>query len=112
MRDARQSPQSLDRRLNRLARSIRESARLAEEVSAEVEVRAAAVQKLEEQAREAEALAALNEEQADAVRHVVDASIASAGRRIRRDSIWIGAATFVLGAGVTLLVTLLVHPIH
>lgn len=50
--------ETLDGRLDRLARSIRESARLAEQVSAEVDVRAAAVRELEEKAREAEALAA------------------------------------------------------
>ena len=105
-------PETLNQRLERLATSIRESARLAEEVSAEVDLRAAAVRELDEKAREAEALAALNRDQADAVQRLVDASVGNARKGIRRDSIVIGVASFVAGAGASLLVTLLVHPIH
>jgi hypothetical protein len=108
-RGRQQADRTLDERLDRLARSIRDSARLAEEVSAEVDVRAAAVRELEEKAREAEALAALNKEQADAVRRLVDASMVTAEKHIRSDSIKIGIASFVLGAGASALVTLLVH---
>jgi hypothetical protein len=103
---------SLDTRLDQMAKSFRHSARLVEELSAELEVRAAAARELEEKAKEAEALAALNKDQADAVQRLVDASVGSARKGIRRDSIVIGIASFVAGAGVSLLVTLLVHPIH
>jgi methyl-accepting chemotaxis protein len=103
---------SLDERLDRMANSIRSSARLVEEMSAELEVRAAAARELEEKAKEAEALAALNKDQADAVQRLVDASVGNARKGIRRDSIVIGIGSFVAGAGVSLLVTLLVHPIH
>jgi methyl-accepting chemotaxis protein len=108
----RQPPQSLDERLDQMAKSIRNSARLVEEMSAELEVRATAARELEEKAKEAEALAALNKDQAEAVQRLVDASVGSARKGIRRDSIVIGIASFVAGAGVSLLVTLLVHPIH
>ena len=109
---ARQPAASLDERLDRMAKSIRNSAGLVEEMSAELEVRATAARELEEKAKEAEALAALNKDQADAVQRLVDASVGSARKGIRRDSIVIGIASFVAGAGVSLLVTLLVHPIH
>jgi methyl-accepting chemotaxis protein len=111
-RKRKQADETLDGRLDRLARSIQDSARLAEEVSAEVEVRAAAVRELEQKAREAEALAALNQEQAEAVRRLVDASMMTAEKHIHSDSLKYAIASFVAGATASLLVTLLVHPIH
>jgi len=91
---------------------MRESARLVEQVSAELDARAATAKRLEEEAKTAEALAALHKDQADAIRRMMDAELSTAARGIRRDSIIIGIASFVAGAGVTLLVTLLVHPLH
>jgi fatty acid/phospholipid biosynthesis enzyme len=111
-RRRRETSRSLDGRIERLSRSMSVSAQLAGEVSAELAHRATAARKLEEKAKSAEALAAMNEEQAEAVRRLVDASMATAGNRIRSDSVKIGVASFVAGAAVSLLVTLLVHPIH
>lgn len=102
---------SLDERLDQMAKSIRDSAHLVEEMSAELEVRAAAARELEEKAREAEALAALNRDQAQAVQRLVDTSVGNARKGIRRDSIVIGIGSFFAGAGASLLVTFLVHPI-
>jgi hypothetical protein len=104
-------PETLDGRLDRLAKSVRESARLASEVSAEVDLRAAAVRELEEKARDAEELTALNEDQAEPLRRLVQVSMATEGRRIRRGAIKIAIASFVAGAAVTLLVIFLIHPI-
>jgi len=94
---------------------MRKSGRLVEQVPAELEAWAITARKLEEQAKAAEALAALNKDQADAVRRLVGAELAEAGKRIRRDShrdsMIIGIASFVAGGGVTYLITLLVRPI-
>ena len=99
-------------RLERLARSLRVSGRQFEGVLADVEAWVAEVREREEKARTAEALAALTEDQAEAVRGMIYAELATSRRDIRRDSIKIGVASFVAGAAVSLLVTLLVHPIH
>jgi hypothetical protein len=104
-------PETLDGRLDRLAKAMRESGRLASEVSAEVDLLAAAVRELEEKAAEGEPSAALDEDQSVAARRLVQTSMATEGRRIRRAAIKVAVASFVAGAAVTLLVTLLVHPI-
>jgi hypothetical protein len=89
---------------------MRQSARLVEQVSAELDARAATVRQLQEDAEAAEALAALHKDQADAVRRMIDAELGGSEKRIRRDSIVIGMFSFIAGVGATIVVTLLVHP--
>jgi hypothetical protein len=106
---------TLEGRLDELSKSMRHSARLArlvEQVSAELDARAATARRVNEEAEVAKALAELHREQADAVRRMLDAELKTAARGIRRDSIIIGLASFVSGAGVSFVVTLLVHPLH
>lgn len=106
------SQATLEDRLTRLSKSMQQSARLVEQVSAELDARAATARQLQKEADDAQALAALHKEQSDAVRRMIDAELATATRRIRSDSIKIGIASFIAGGGLTLLVTLLVHPLH
>lgn len=118
---------TLEDRLDELSESMRQSARLVEQVSAELDARAATARRLQEEAKNAEALAALHKDQADAIRRMIDAQLAAAAKdqeeanrrelaevthRIRSDSIKIGIMSFVLGGTVTFFVTLLVHPLH
>ena len=103
---------TLEDRLEELSKSMRNSAKLVEQVSAELDTRAAIARKLKEEAETAEALAAINKEQAEAIRRLMDAELEGAARRIRRDSIVIGIASFIAGGGVSFLITLLVHPLH
>ncbi len=103
---------TIEARLTELSSSMRSSAGLVEELSAELDARKVAVRKLQEEAATAEALAELHKEQADAVRSVLDTQLKTSVRRIRGDSIKIGVASFVAGGGVSFLVTLLVHPLH
>jgi len=91
---------------------MRNSARLVEQVSSELEARAATAKRLKEEAETAEALAGLHKDQAEAVRRMLDAELVTTARRIRSDSIKIGVASFVAGGGLTFVVTLLVHPLH
>lgn len=58
-------PETLEDRLGHLSKLIGESTLLAEQVSAELEPRAAAAQRLQEKADETVALAALEHEEAD-----------------------------------------------
>lgn len=106
------SQKPLEERLDELSRSMRDSARLVEQVSAELDARAATVKRLKEEAETAEALAAMHKTQAEAVRRMMDAELATAARRIRGDTIKITIISFFAGGGVTFFVTLLVHPLH
>jgi hypothetical protein len=54
---------------------------------------------MQEDAETAEALAALHKDQADAVRRMMDAELATAAKRIRSDNIKIDIASFVAGGG-------------
>jgi len=91
---------------------MRKSAQLVQQVSAELDARAATARQLKEEAEAAQAIAALHKEQADAIRKMMDVELANSVRRIRSDSIKIGVASFVAGGGVSFVVTLVVHPIH
>jgi hypothetical protein len=122
---------TVDDRLRELSESMQRSAELVDQVSSELAARAATARELKEEAENAEAFAALHKEQTDAVRKLLEADRAAAAqqqaddirrtmeaeleaqaRRIRSDSIKIGIASFVAGGGLTLLVTLLVHPLR
>jgi multidrug efflux pump subunit AcrA (membrane-fusion protein) len=112
-------PQTLEDRLARIRELMAESSRLSNQVSAELEARAATAKKLQEEAEQAEALATVNREQAEAVRRLLEADIAetladsgkaTSGTCVVTQS-GIGIASFVAGGGVTLLVTPLVHPL-
>jgi hypothetical protein len=110
--ESRVAQATLEERLDELAKSMRQSARLVEQVSSELDARAATARRLQEEAKKAEALAALHRDQADAIRRMLDAELATQAKRIRGDSIKIGIASFVAGGGLTLAVTLFVHPFH
>ncbi len=111
---------TLEARLAGLSELMAESSRLTEQVSAELDARAATARKLNEEAKQAEALASVNREQAEAIRRLLEADIseklADSGkaiqRNVRRDAIRIAAAGFIAGAGVTLVITLLAHPLY
>jgi len=111
--------QTLEGRLARISELMAESSRLSDQISAELEARAATAKKLQQEADDAAQLAAINREQAEAVRRLLEADISekltdsgkAIERNVRRDAIRIGAASFVAGGGLTLLITLLVHPL-
>jgi hypothetical protein len=102
---------------------------LVEQVSAELDARAATARQLQEEVKEAEALAAIHREQADAIRRLMDAELdanrkamaaeltaklaensAAVRKDVRKDAIRIGIGSFIAGGGLTFLITLLVHP--
>jgi len=107
--------ETLEQRLDQLSVSMQQSARLVEQVSAELDARAVTARRLREEVESAEALAALHKDQAEAVRRLVRSEmteeLATARRRIRRDSLTIGIGAFVAGALVSSVVTLLVYPL-
>ena len=102
---------------------------LVEQVSAELDARAATARQLQEEVKEAEALAAIPSEQADTIRRLMDAELdanrkamaaeltaklaensAAVRKDVRKDAIRIGIGSFIAGGGLTFLITLLVHP--
>lgn len=103
---------TLEQRLDDLAASMRDSAQIVQQVSAELGARAATAKRLREEAETAEALSRLHKEESDAVGRMLHAQLEGATREIRRDSIKFGIVWFVSGAAASFLVTLLVHPLH
>jgi hypothetical protein len=107
---------SLEHKIQRLLGSMQESAKLVEQVSAELGARALTAKQLQEEAEQAKALAAINKEQAEAVQRLVRAGMEQELTRTRRDifrdSVRLAAMSFIAGGLVTLLITLLVHPLH
>jgi hypothetical protein len=111
----------LEGRIDRLSRSFQESARLIEQVSAELEARSLTARRLKEEAENAEALARLHKDEADAVRRVMRAEMHSemtaeltkglegVNRRNFRDGVKISVASFLAGGVLTVLVTLFIH---
>jgi C4-dicarboxylate-specific signal transduction histidine kinase len=110
--ELQQAEPTLEGRLDELKDLTGRLSRLTVQVTTELGAREATAQRLRKEAEDAEALAALHQDQADAVRRMIDAELATSRRDIRRDSIRIGIASFIAGAAASLLVTLLVHPIH
>jgi hypothetical protein len=105
-------PTALHDRLSSLSESMRESARLVEGMSTELDQMAQNVQQLQSDAEVARVIASVNGPDADVLRKYVDAEFANSERRIRRDNLIIGIVGLVVGAVITLLITLLVHPPH
>jgi hypothetical protein len=106
------SPKALEQRLGDLAASMRESARLVEQISAELDARATTARRLKEEAETAEAITRLHRDETAAIQRMLDTQLEEAARRIRSDSIKISIVSFFAGGAVTFAVTLLVHPIH
>jgi hypothetical protein len=102
---------TLEQRLDELSASMRASAQIVHQVSTELDARAATAKRLRDEARTAEAISRLHREESEAVRRMLDAQLETVARKIHSDSVRIGIASFVAGSGVTVLITLLVHPL-
>ena len=90
-----------------------ESKQLVEQVSAELDAPAVTTQRLKEEAESAAALAALNKDQAEAVRRLLRAEMTTElqtnRRSIYRDSLKIAIGSFVAGGVASSLITLWLH---
>jgi hypothetical protein len=106
---------TLDQRLDQLSASLAESARLVEQVTAELDAQAATARRLTREAADAEAIAAIHKEQTEAVRRLLNsemtAQLTKTERNIFRDSLRIAIGSFIFGGALTFVVTLLVHPL-
>jgi hypothetical protein len=91
---------------------MRVSARLVQQVSAELDARAATAKRLKDEAQTAEAAASLHREQAESISQMPEAQLPGQRRGIRVDTILIALASFVAGGAATCMVTLLGHPLR
>jgi CHASE3 domain sensor protein len=107
---------TLETRLDQLSTSLRGFAQLVQGMSTELKDRAETARRLRQEAEDAEALAAQHQDQIDALRRLLrkemSTELKSTERHILRDSMKIAITSFVLGAAVSILITLLVHPVH
>jgi hypothetical protein len=103
--------ETLEQRMNALARTMHESSRLLEQVSAEIQMRQVRAEQLKAEADEAEKLAALNKEQVDAIKRVIASELSQESKKSRRREVLIGGLFFVGGVAGTVAVTLFVHPL-
>ena len=114
--DTAATQNSLEEKIQMLLQSMQESAKLVEQVSAELDARAVTARQLQEEAKQAKAEAELNKEQAETVRRLVRSqmsSISSAeSRKNFRDSVRLSIVFLIAGGLISALITLLVHPLH
>jgi TolA-binding protein len=103
---------TLEQRIQALAETMRSSARLVEQVTAEIEARAATAERLRDEAQAAEQLAQLSKAERDAVARLVRAEVSDQNRKSTRLSFVASALFFVAGVAATVAVALLVHPLH
>jgi hypothetical protein len=103
---------TLEQRIQALAETMRSSARLVEQVTAEIETRAATAERLRDEAQAAEQLAQLSKAERDAVARLVRAEVSDQNRRSTRLSFVASVLFFVAGVAATVAVTLFVHPLH
>jgi predicted ATP-dependent protease len=85
---------------------------LVEQVTAEIEARAATAERLRDEAQAAEQLAQLSKAERDAVARLVRAEVSDQNRKSTRLSFVASALFFVAGVAATVAVALLVHPLH
>ena len=103
---------TLEQRVARLVQNMRESGRLVEQVTAELELRAATAEKLQAQADAAEQIVKLTAEQQKAVARLVRTEVAGESKRAFRQSLLANALLFLAGVLATITVTLFVHPAY
>jgi hypothetical protein len=103
---------TLEERIQVLSGVMAQSAQLLEEITEEIDVRAAFAKQKKEEAEEAIAVANMHQEELDALRRVLRKEVSSEGNRGIRAAVILALFSFVLGAAVTVLVTLFVHPLY
>ena len=113
--------ETLEQRIDRLSKTFQESGRLIEQVSAELEARSLTARRLKEEASNAEALARLHKDQAEAVKRMMRAEVHEemlvelskglerANRQNFRDSVKIAVVSFFGGGALSIAITIFVH---
>jgi len=100
--------ETLEDRLHRLGSTMTEASKLLAQVEAELSARAATAKRLKREAEQAEAAAALNQKEREAVAEMLRTEIVTEGRRSFRASLLANLLFFIAGAAVSVLVALLI----
>jgi hypothetical protein len=104
--------ETLESRPATVAGSMARASELLVLVQTEIEARAAKAKQLAAEVKKGEQLALLTQPQKDAVAAVLRGEIAAEGRRSIWWTVGVSALTLVFGSAITVVVTLLVHPLH
>jgi hypothetical protein len=103
---------TLEERIQSLSNVMAESAKLLEQVTAEIELRATFAKEKKEEADVAIAAATLNQDQLQALQRVVRTEVSTESNRGIRAALLVGVFSFILGIAATILIALFVHPLH
>jgi flagellar biosynthesis/type III secretory pathway M-ring protein FliF/YscJ len=103
--------ETLETRLAGVAESMMNASAMLALVQTEIEARAEKARQLAAEVEERERLIELTQEQKDAVADVFRTELSGEGKRSFRWAVGLSVASLALGAVVTILVTLLVHPL-
>lgn len=103
---------TLEERIQSLSGVMAESATLLEQITADIELRAAFAKEKKEEADLAIAAASMNHEQLEALQRVVRTEVSTEGNRGIRAGLLISLFSFILGVAAAVFVTLFVHPLH
>ncbi|TDW18833.1 hypothetical protein EV650_5429 [Kribbella kalugense] len=90
---------------------MRSSAELIEQITAEMEVRAATAASLKAEAEQAQQLASLHQEQQDAVMRAVRAEIGAEGKNAARQNLKANILFFLAGVLVSVAIQLVIKPL-
>ncbi|WP_134121767.1 hypothetical protein [Kribbella kalugense] len=102
---------TLEARISRLQNQMRSSAELIEQITAEMEVRAATAASLKAEAEQAQQLASLHQEQQDAVMRAVRAEIGAEGKNAARQNLKANILFFLAGVLVSVAIQLVIKPL-
>lgn len=103
---------TLEERIQNLSAVMGQSAKLLEQITADIELRAAFAKEKKEEADLAIAAASLNQEQLQALQRVVRTEVTTESNRGIRAAVLAAVFSFIFGVAATILVTLFVHPFH
>jgi hypothetical protein len=107
-----QANETLESRLAAVASNMTNASELLTLVQIEIEARATKAKQLAAEVEEGEQLKELTQPQKDAVASLLRGEIVRESARSKWWNVGISTAYFALGSAVTVLVTMLVHPLH
>ena len=108
--EPRERVTGLEDRLRPLSRLMSQSAQLTEQVSAEMDLRRAEVQRLQQEQHDAQIAKSLTDEQLAMLESRLAAVMRPETNRGIKWAVITGALSFIAGVAATIAVTILVHP--
>jgi hypothetical protein len=107
-RAASKRESSLEGRVADMTKNLQAAAQIISEFEEEIQTRQVTVEKLTRDAQQAEALAKVSKEDAEAIAQTLQVQLKGLERRSLRGNLWLTGITFVLGGIVSVLVNIFV----